>query len=108
MGMHIGQSGIRAKAAELSLERSLDAVDGGRRKVGHGALISSDPNQIAGVRRLIKELGRSKTILVSTHILQEVQPVADRVIFIHDGKIVFDGPPSSLPGVWHDPSHVHV
>ena len=55
-----------------------------------------DPNQIAGVRRLIKELGRSKTILVSTHILQEVEPVADRVIFLHDGKIVFDGPPKGL------------
>lgn len=55
-----------------------------------------DPNQIAGVRRLIKELGRSKTILVSTHILQEVEPVADRVLFIHDGKIVYDGPPQQL------------
>jgi ABC-2 type transport system ATP-binding protein len=52
-----------------------------------------DPNQIKGVRRLIRELGRSKTILVSTHILQEVEPVADRVLFIHDGRIVFDGPP---------------
>lgn len=52
-----------------------------------------DPNQIQGVRKLIRELGRSKTILVSTHILQEVEPVADRVLFIHDGRIVFDGPP---------------
>src|SRR4051812_14524926 len=55
-----------------------------------------DPNQIQGVRRLIRELGRSKTILVSTHILQEVEPVADRVLFIHDGRIVFDGPPAQL------------
>ena len=55
-----------------------------------------DPNQIRGVRSLIRELGKSKTILVSTHILQEVEPVADRVLFIHDGKIVFDGPPSEL------------
>ena len=55
-----------------------------------------DPNQIVGVRRLIKELGRSKTILISTHILQEVEPVADRVLFIHDGKIVYDGPPKGL------------
>jgi ABC-2 type transport system ATP-binding protein len=50
-----------------------------------------DPNQIRGVRQLIRELGQSKTVLVSTHILQEVEPVADRVLFIHDGKIVFDG-----------------
>jgi ABC-2 type transport system ATP-binding protein len=55
-----------------------------------------DPNQIRGVRKLIRELGRSKTILVSTHILQEVEPVADRVLFIHDGRIVFDGTPQAL------------
>ena len=55
-----------------------------------------DPNQIRGVRSLIRELGKSKTVLVSTHILQEVEPVANRVLFIHDGKIVFDGPPADL------------
>jgi ABC-2 type transport system ATP-binding protein len=55
-----------------------------------------DPNQIRGVRSLIRELGRSKTVLVSTHILQEVEPVADRVLFLHEGKVVFDGPPSGL------------
>ena len=55
-----------------------------------------DPNQIRGVRQLIRELGQSKTVLVSTHILQEVQPVADRVLFIHEGRLVFDGPPAEL------------
>jgi ABC-2 type transport system ATP-binding protein len=55
-----------------------------------------DPNQIRGVRSLIRDLGKSKTVLVSTHILQEVEPVADRVLFIHDGKIVFDGKPDEL------------
>ena len=55
-----------------------------------------DPNQIRGVRQLIRDLGQSKTVLVSTHILQEVEPVADRVLFIHDGKIVFDGKPAEL------------
>jgi ABC-2 type transport system ATP-binding protein len=55
-----------------------------------------DPNQIRGVRQLIRDLGRSKTVMVSTHILQEVEPVADRVLFIHEGKIVFDGEPSEL------------
>jgi ABC-2 type transport system ATP-binding protein len=55
-----------------------------------------DPNQITGVRKLIRDLGRSKTILVSTHILQEVEPVADRVLFIHDGRLVFDGTPKEL------------
>ncbi len=55
-----------------------------------------DPNQIRGVRQLIRDLGQSKTVLVSTHILHEVEPVAGRVLFIHDGKIVFDGKPSAL------------
>jgi ABC-2 type transport system ATP-binding protein len=55
-----------------------------------------DPNQIRGVRTLIRELGKSKTILVSTHILGEVEPIADRVLFIHEGQIVFDGPPSAM------------
>jgi len=55
-----------------------------------------DPNQIRGVRKLIRELGKSKTVLVSTHILQEVEPVASRVLFIHDGRIVFDGKPAEM------------
>jgi len=55
-----------------------------------------DPNQIREVRKLIRALGQAKTILVSTHILQEVDPIASRVIFIHDGKIVFDGEPGEL------------
>ena len=55
-----------------------------------------DPNQIRGVRTLIRELGKSKTVLVSTHILQEVEPIAGRVLFIHDGRIVFDGKPSAM------------
>ena len=55
-----------------------------------------DPNQIRDVRRTIRELGKSKTILLSTHILQEVEAVADRVIFIHSGAIVFDGTPQEM------------
>ena len=55
-----------------------------------------DPNQIRGVRQLIRELGQSKTVLVSTHILQEVEPIAGRVLFIHDGRIVFDGKPAAM------------
>ena len=55
-----------------------------------------DPNQIRGVRQLIRDLGQSKTILVSTHILQEVEPIAGRVLFIHDGRLVFDGKPADM------------
>lgn len=50
-----------------------------------------DPLQIREVRSLIRELGQSKTILLSTHILQEVEAVADRVLMIHEGRLVFDG-----------------
>lgn len=50
-----------------------------------------DPNQIKTVRQTIKELGKNKTILLSTHILQEVEAVADRVLFINEGRLVFDG-----------------
>ncbi len=55
-----------------------------------------DPNQIHDFRENIKELGKTKTILLSTHILQEVEAVADRVIFIHNGRLVFDGAPEEL------------
>ncbi len=55
-----------------------------------------DPNQIRDVRKLIRDLGKSKTILLSTHILQEVEAIADRVLFIHEGSIVFDGTPDEM------------
>jgi ABC-2 type transport system ATP-binding protein len=50
-----------------------------------------DPNQIRGVRETIKKLGQEKTILLSTHILQEVEAMADRVILINEGRKVYDG-----------------
>ncbi|MCW8140586.1 MAG: ABC transporter ATP-binding protein [Planctomycetota bacterium] len=50
-----------------------------------------DPNQIRDVRTTIRELGRTKAVLLSTHILQEVEAIADRIVFINDGRIVFQG-----------------
>ena len=50
-----------------------------------------DPNQIHEVRETIRKLGQSKTILLSTHILQEVEAMAGRVLFINEGRLVFDG-----------------
>jgi ABC-2 type transport system ATP-binding protein len=50
-----------------------------------------DPNQIREFRTNIRELGKSKTIMISTHILQEVDAVADRVILVHNGRLKFDG-----------------
>ena len=60
-----------------------------------------DPNQIREVRKMIRQLGESKTILLSTHILQEVEAMCNRVIFINEGRIVFDGTPAGL-GQGHD------
>ena len=55
-----------------------------------------DPNQISGVRDLIKELGKSKTILLSTHIMQEVKAICERTIIIHKGEIIADEHPDNL------------
>jgi ABC-2 type transport system ATP-binding protein len=50
-----------------------------------------DPLQILGIRDLIKSLAGNKTIIFSTHILQEVRPVTDRVVIINEGRIIADG-----------------
>ncbi|WP_417384522.1 ABC transporter ATP-binding protein [Gimesia sp.] len=55
-----------------------------------------DPNQNQSVRDLIRDLGKTKTILLSTHILQEVKAVCSRVILINQGSIVFDGSVNEL------------
>ncbi len=55
-----------------------------------------DPNQIHEVRETIRKLGKSKTILLSTHILQEVEAMASRVLFIDESRLVHDGPISSM------------
>lgn len=55
-----------------------------------------DPNQIREVREVLKRLSRTKTILLSTHILQEVEAMASRVIMINEGRLVFDGPLKDL------------
>ncbi|HRF38801.1 MAG TPA: gliding motility-associated ABC transporter ATP-binding subunit GldA [Saprospiraceae bacterium] len=51
-----------------------------------------DPNQLVEIRALIRQLGQQKTVIFSTHIMQEVQAVCDRVIIINRGKIVADDP----------------
>ncbi len=55
-----------------------------------------DPNQIIEIRNLIKEAGKEKTVILSTHILPEVEAMSDRILIINDGKIVADGSPESL------------
>jgi len=55
-----------------------------------------DPNQIIEIRNLIKEAGLEKTVILSTHILSEVEALSDRILIIHEGKIVADGTPDEL------------
>ena len=50
-----------------------------------------DPNQIVEIRKLIKEIGKQKTVILSTHILPEVEATCDRILIINKGKIVADG-----------------
>ena len=60
-----------------------------------------DPNQIVEIRNLIKQLGRAKTVILSTHILSEVQATCNRVIIINEGRIVADGSPENLQREFH-------
>jgi ABC-type multidrug transport system, ATPase component len=55
-----------------------------------------DPNQIAEIRALIKEVGKEKTVILSTHILPEVQATCSRVLIVNGGKLVADGTPDEL------------
>ncbi len=55
-----------------------------------------DPNQLVEIRRIIAELGKIKTIILSTHIMQEVEALCSRVVIIDHGKIVADDTPSNL------------
>ncbi len=98
-------------ALEAVLEKSIHKLSKGyRQRVGMAQVLlhepdilimdeptsGLDPNQIRDVRRTIRELGQTKTILLSTHILQEVEATADRVILLHEGRIAFDGLPRQL------------
>ena len=60
-----------------------------------------DPNQIVEIRELIREIGKQKTVILSTHILPEVQATCARVVIINDGKLVADGTPAALAARQH-------
>lgn len=55
-----------------------------------------DPNQLTEIRQVIRQVGRDKTVLFSTHIMQEVEAICDRVVIINRGQLVADGPLSQL------------
>lgn len=58
--------------------------------------IGLDPGQVVEMRRLIKEMGERKTVILSSHILSEVSQICDRVVIIHQGKILAQDPPKTL------------
>ena len=65
-----------------------------------------DPNQIRGVRQTMRRLGQEKTILLSTHILQEVTAMASRVVMINEGRKVYDGPIDQMDPAGNGLDHV--
>ncbi len=119
-----GQEGRKAKGLDKRVDEMIDLVGldlekhkkigalskGFRQRVGLAqALIHDpdvlildeptsglDPNQIVGIRDFIAELGKDKTIMLSTHIMQEVQAICDRVIIINLGRVVADDPTEKI------------
>jgi ABC-2 type transport system ATP-binding protein len=65
-----------------------------------------DPNQIVEIRNLIKEAGREKTVMLSTHIMQEVEAICDRVIIIDNGVIVANEVKSNIYSMLRQPKQV--
>jgi len=62
--------------------------------------VGLDPKQIIAIRELIRELGRQRTLLLSTHILPEVELLCDRVVIVDRGRIVAEGTPRDLRETW--------
>ena len=67
-----------------------------------------DPNQIVEIRNLIAEIGKEKTVMLSTHIMQEVEAICDRVIIINKGKVVADERPDTIQNKVSDQTTVII
>jgi ABC-2 type transport system ATP-binding protein len=67
-----------------------------------------DPNQIVEIRNLIKDIGKEKTVILSSHILSEVQATCGRVLIISEGKLVADGSPAELLAKERNDNIVHI
>lgn len=67
-----------------------------------------DPNQIVEIRSLIEQIGREKTVMLSTHIMQEVEAICQKIIIIDRGAIVADGPTSQIASLALDSKEVMV
>ncbi len=102
---------IKAVGLDVEQNKKLGALSKGyRQRVGLAAAIihdpevlildeptsGLDPNQLVEIRELIKKIGKSKTVMLSTHIMQEVEAICDRVVIINKGQIVADDTASHL------------
>jgi len=102
---------IKAVGLEVEQNKKLGALSKGyRQRVGLAAAIihdpqvlildeptsGLDPNQLVEIRELIKKIGKSKTVILSTHIMREVEAICDRVLIINKGQIVADNTASEL------------
>lgn len=67
-----------------------------------------DPNQLIEIRNLIKKIGETKTILFSSHIMQEVEAVCDRIIIIKDGILIADSPKNEIQKLWKNKEIIFV
>ena len=70
--------------------------------------IGLDPNQVVEIRNLIKSIGKEKTVILSTHILSEVEITCDRVVIISAGEIVADGTPETLRNEMAGQAVIHL
>jgi len=61
-----------------------------------------DPNQLVEIRNVIKNVGENKTVLFSSHIMQEVEAICDRIIIINNGKLIADSPKNEIRQLWKD------
>jgi ABC-2 type transport system ATP-binding protein len=111
---------IKAVGLDVEQNKKIGALSKGyRQRVGLAAAIihdpevlildeptsGLDPNQLVEIRELIKQIGKSKTVMLSTHIMQEVEAICDRVIIINKGQLVADNKASELQ---HDLTHQTV
>ncbi|MFT5667206.1 MAG: ABC-2 type transport system ATP-binding protein [Vicingaceae bacterium] len=67
-----------------------------------------DPNQLEEIRKLIQKIGSKKTVMLSTHIMQEVEAICDRVIIINNGKIVADDKAANLNKLFSSKNVIHI
>lgn len=111
---------IKAVGLDVEQNKKISALSKGyRQRVGLAAAIihdpevlildeptsGLDPNQLVEIRELIKKIGKSKTVILSTHIMREVEAICDRVLIINKGQIVADNTASELQS---DQSHQTV